>query len=51
MEVFGEAVNEGRDPDRGEGEDRYTARFFLKHSFLEQAFDALGQAGFRMVRC
>lgn len=47
-EVFGEALNEGRDPDRGD-EDRYTARFFLKHNFLEQAFDALAMAGFRMI--
>jgi len=29
-EVFGESVNEGRDPDRGHS-DRYTTRFYLKH--------------------
>jgi hypothetical protein len=47
-EVFGETLNDSRDPDRGDG-DRYSARFFLKHTFLEQAFDALLDAGFRMV--
>jgi len=48
-EVFGDALNDSRDPDRGDAGDRYSARFFLKHSFLEQAFDALLDAGFRMV--
>ncbi|XP_043190432.1 BTB/POZ domain-containing protein KCTD16-like [Amphibalanus amphitrite] len=47
-EAFGETLNESRDPDRGHV-DRYTGRFFLKHSFLEQAFDMLCEAGFRMV--
>jgi hypothetical protein len=47
-EIFGESLNESRDPDRGTT-DRYSARFFLKHSFIEQAFDALQEAGFRMV--
>lgn len=46
-EVFQETLNESRDPDRGTS-DRYTARFFLKHTFLEQAFDMLGDAGFKM---
>ncbi|CAL4063797.1 unnamed protein product [Meganyctiphanes norvegica] len=45
-EIFGETLNESRDPDRG-GCERYTARFFLKHSFLEQAFDNLLTAGYR----
>lgn len=45
-EVFGDTLNESRDPDRG-SVDRYTSRFFLKHSFLEQAFDMLQDAGFR----
>ena len=39
-EAFKETLNESRDPDRGQG-DRYTSRFFLKHNFLEQAFDML----------
>lgn len=45
-EVFGETLNESRDPDRG-AVDRYTARFFLKHTFLEQAFDMLVLAGYK----
>lgn len=47
-EVFGDTLNESRDPDRGVDE-RYTARFFLKHNFLEQAFDNLQEASFRCV--
>ena len=47
-EVFGDTLNESRDPDRGTT-DRYSARFYLKHSFIEQAFDALQDAGFHMV--
>ncbi|XP_054722110.1 BTB/POZ domain-containing protein KCTD12-like [Uloborus diversus] len=47
-EVFGETLNESRDPDRG-SDCRYSARFFLKHNFLEQAFDNLQEAGFRCV--
>lgn len=47
-EVFGENLNESRDPDRG-ATDRYSCRFFLKHSFLEQAFDSLQEAGFHCV--
>jgi len=46
--VFGDALNESRDPDHGIS-DRYTARFFLKHSSLEQAFDSLQEQGFRMA--
>lgn len=47
-DVFGETLNESRDPDHGVTE-RYTSRFFLKHSFIEQAFDNLFEQGFRMV--
>ena len=47
-EVFKDTLNESRDPDRGET-DRYTGRFFLKHTFLEQAFDMLLEEGFVMV--
>lgn len=47
-EVFGDTLNEGRDPDRGHS-DRYTARFYLKHSFLEQAFDMLNDCGFKLI--
>ncbi|CAF0957791.1 unnamed protein product [Didymodactylos carnosus] len=49
-EVFGDTLNESRDPDHGQTE-RYTSRFFLKHTFLEQAFDMLGEAGFVLVGC
>lgn len=47
-EVFKDTLNESRDPDRG-CSDRYTSRFFLKHSYLEQAFDMLQEEGFVMV--
>lgn len=47
-EVFGDTLNESRDPDRGT-DDRYTARYFLKHTFMEQAFDMLLDCGFTMV--
>lgn len=47
-DVFGETLNESRDPDHGQAE-RYTSRFFLKHSFLEQAFDMLVEQGFKLV--
>lgn len=49
-EVFKDTLNESRDPDRG-CSDRYTSRFFLKHSFLEQAFDMLMEEGFRLTGC
>lgn len=48
-EVFGETLNESRDPDRPP--DKYTARYYLKYNFLEQAFDRLAEAGFHMVAC
>lgn len=35
-EVFGETLNESRDPDR-EGAERYTSRLYLKHQCLEKA--------------
>lgn len=50
-EVFRDTLNESRDPDRGLDGDRYTSRYFLKHTILEQAFDQLCAAGFRMVGC
>ncbi|GCC18122.1 hypothetical protein chiPu_0017808 [Chiloscyllium punctatum] len=48
-EVFGETLNESRDPDRPP--ERYTSRYYLKFTFLEQAFDRLAEAGFHMVSC
>jgi len=50
-EVFGDTLNESRDPDRGGTLDRYTSRFFLKHTSLEQGFDALLDAGFYLGGC
>eukprot|EP00062_Callorhinchus_milii_P000845 gi/632935350/ref/XP_007889728.1/ PREDICTED: BTB/POZ domain-containing protein KCTD12-like [Callorhinchus milii] len=48
-EVFGETLNESRDPDRPP--ERYTSRYYLKFTFLEQAFDKLAEAGFHMLSC
>ncbi|XP_029904357.1 BTB/POZ domain-containing protein KCTD12-like [Myripristis murdjan] len=48
-EVFGDTLNESRDPDRPP--DRYTSRYYLKYNFLEQAFDRLAEVGFHMVAC
>lgn len=50
-EVFGETLNEGRDPDRGHqnDRDRYTSRYYLKHNLLEYAFDMLAENGFKLV--
>ncbi|KPP57304.1 Kctd12.2 protein-like [Scleropages formosus] len=48
-EVFGDTINESRDPDRPP--ERYTSRYYLKFNFLEQAFDRLNEVGFRMVAC
>ena len=50
MSRLQDTLNESRDPDRGLDGDRYTSRYFLKHSSLEQAFDQLCAAGFRMVK-
>ncbi|MFT7796111.1 hypothetical protein Z043-112327 [Arapaima gigas] len=48
-EVFGDTLNESRDPDRPP--ERYTCRYYLKFTFLEQAFDRLADAGFNMIAC
>lgn len=48
--VFGDTLNESRDPDRAPS-DRYTSRYFLKHTVLEQAFEMLAEKGFRLVGC
>ncbi len=47
-EAFGDSLNESRDPDHGVS-DRYTSRYYLKHSFLEQAFDKLLENDFKLV--
>ncbi|XP_038055335.1 BTB/POZ domain-containing protein KCTD16-like [Patiria miniata] len=49
-EVFGDSLNETRDPDRGMS-SRYSARFYLKHVYLEQAFDLLATRNFKFVSC
>ncbi|KAG9272562.1 BTB/POZ domain-containing protein KCTD8 [Astyanax mexicanus] len=48
-EVFGDTLNESRDPDRPP--EKYTSRFYLKFTHLEQAFDRLSESGFNMVAC
>uniref|UniRef100_A0A3Q3ILW3 BTB domain-containing protein n=1 Tax=Monopterus albus TaxID=43700 RepID=A0A3Q3ILW3_MONAL len=48
-EVFGDTLNESRDPDRPP--ERYTSRYYLKYNFLELAFDKLTEVGFHMVAC
>lgn len=48
-EVFGDTLNESRDPDRPP--EKYTSRFYLKFTYLEQAFDRLSESGFHMVAC
>ncbi|XP_062405245.1 BTB/POZ domain-containing protein KCTD8 [Sardina pilchardus] len=48
-EVFGDTLNESRDPDRPP--EKYTSRFYLKFTYLEQAFDRLSESGFQMVAC
>ncbi|XP_077864261.1 BTB/POZ domain-containing protein KCTD12-like [Saccoglossus kowalevskii] len=50
-EIFGETLNDSRDPDRVHTSDRYSSRYFLKHNYLEQAFDMLAEGGFRFVSC
>ncbi|VDM49590.1 unnamed protein product [Toxocara canis] len=47
-EVFGDTLNESRDPDR-EGHERYTSRLYLKHQCLEKACDTLAEKGFKLI--
>ncbi|TMS32208.1 hypothetical protein L596_000082 [Steinernema carpocapsae] len=47
-EVFGDTLNESRDPDR-EGIERYTSRLYLKHQCLEKACDTMTEKGFKLV--
>ncbi|XP_076148984.1 BTB/POZ domain-containing protein KCTD16a [Alosa pseudoharengus] len=48
-EVFGDTLNENRDPERPQ--ERYTSRLFLKFKHLERAFDMLAESGFQIVAC
>ncbi|ETN74597.1 K+ channel tetramerization domain protein [Necator americanus] len=47
-EVFGETLNESRDPGGDDGE-RYTSRLYLKHQCLERACDIMAEKGFKLV--
>uniref|UniRef100_A0A915AL51 KCTD8/12/16 H1 domain-containing protein n=1 Tax=Parascaris univalens TaxID=6257 RepID=A0A915AL51_PARUN len=47
-QVFGESLNESRDVAM-ESVGRYTGRFFLKHTSLERALDALTSNGFKFT--
>ena len=38
FKVFGDSLNESRDPDR-EGAERYTSRLYLKHQCFERVKD------------
>jgi len=47
MQIFGEDLNDSRDPDRiPEG---YTCRYYLKHNYLEMAYDTLASKGYKMI--
>uniref|UniRef100_A0A158R4F6 BTB_2 domain-containing protein n=1 Tax=Syphacia muris TaxID=451379 RepID=A0A158R4F6_9BILA len=48
-EVFGETLNESRDPTDRDGYERYTSRLYLKHQCLERACDTLAENGFRLI--
>ncbi len=47
-EVFGESLNDSRDPDRG-GDERYSSRLYLKHNSLEKCFDQLSDKGYFLI--
>lgn len=48
-EVFGRNLNETRDGNIDS--NRYTSRFYLTHTFLEQAFDALASHRYKLITC
>ncbi|VDD92840.1 unnamed protein product [Enterobius vermicularis] len=48
-EVFGDTLNESRDPSDREGCERYTSRLYLKHQCLEKACDTLAEKGFKLL--
>ncbi|XP_076811354.1 BTB/POZ domain-containing protein KCTD12-like [Clavelina lepadiformis] len=47
-EVFQEDLNDSRDPARYPL-DGYTCRYYLKHNYLEYAFETLAKKGFELV--
>ncbi|KAK6034684.1 K+ channel tetramerization domain protein [Cooperia oncophora] len=48
-EVFGETLNESRDPGGPDDGERYTSRLYLKHQCLERACDVMAEKGFKLV--
>ncbi|WKX94399.1 hypothetical protein Q1695_011561 [Nippostrongylus brasiliensis] len=48
-EVFGETLNESRDPGGPDDGERYTSRLYLKHQCLERACDIMAEKGFKLV--
>ncbi|CAB3404643.1 unnamed protein product [Caenorhabditis bovis] len=48
-EVFGDTLNESRDPGGPDDGDRYTSRLYLKHQCLERACDVMAEKGFKLV--
>ncbi|KAK5979125.1 putative Potassium channel tetramerization domain-containing protein [Trichostrongylus colubriformis] len=48
-EVFGEMLNESRDPGGPDDGERYTSRLYLKHQCLERACDVMAEKGFKLV--
>jgi len=47
-EVFKDDLNESRDPNRS-GDGGYTCRYYLKHTYLEAAFEALAAIGYQFA--
>ena len=48
FKVFQEDLNDSRDPARYPL-DGYTCRYYLKHNYLEYAFETLAKKGFELV--
>uniref|UniRef100_A0A0K0D942 BTB_2 domain-containing protein n=1 Tax=Angiostrongylus cantonensis TaxID=6313 RepID=A0A0K0D942_ANGCA len=48
-EVFGDTLNESRDPGGPDDGERYTSRLYLKHQCLERACDMMAEKGFKLV--
>lgn len=50
-DVFGELLNDSRDPDLASSGRRHSFRLFLRCTSLEKAFDRLHANGFRFLGC
>ncbi|CAI4222232.1 unnamed protein product [Auanema sp. JU1783] len=48
-EIFGDTLNESRDPGGPDDGERYTSRLYLKHQCLERACDLMAEKGFKLV--